>query len=147
MSEEKQTFDLASTDTVKGANRGFDVTLYHPGTQKDLDIVITILGKDSDEFQKVSKAQQKRRMSKFSKGGFRPNVAFQAAAEELEADNIVLLASCTLGWKQGEKNTITIDGAEIAFSRDNAEMVYERFPWIREQIDTAMGDRANFIKN
>ena len=136
----KGTVDLSSIDTVKGANEGFDVRIYHPGTNEDLDIIINVLGKDSDEFQKVSRAQSKKRMAKLSKGGFRASTT--VPIEEIEQDGIQLLAACTKSW-----TGVVIEGKEIACNLDNAVMVYERFPWIKEQVDTAIGDRANFIKS
>jgi len=132
--------DLSSIDTVKGANEGFDVRIYHPGTNVDLDIIINVLGKDSDEFQKVSRTQSKKRMAKLSKGGFRATNS--VPVEEIESDGLQLLAACTKAW-----SGIMIDGKEVLCNLDNAVMVYERFPWIKEQIDSAIGDRANFIKS
>jgi len=131
--------DLASIDTVKGSNKGFDVNIYHPGTMVDLGITINVLGKDSDEFQKVSRAQQKKRMAKMTKGGFRVQ-SLTPAPEEVEQDGLKLLAKCTRSW-----SGVVIDSKDVEFSTDNAVMVYERFPWIKEQVDTAIGDRANFI--
>jgi len=135
----KKKIDLASIDTVKGSNEGFKVQIYHPGTNEDLDLIINVLGKDSDAFQKVSRAQNKKRMAKMQKGGFRNTAPIPI--EEIEQDGIDLLAACTTGW-----TGVIIEGEEIQFSIDNAVMVYERFPWIKEQIDTAIGDRANFIR-
>ena len=136
--------DLATIDTVKGANAGFDVKIYHPGTNEDIGVNIRVLGKDSDEFQRISRAQQKRRMDKLTKGGFR---GANIPLESIEQDAIDLLASLTKGWKQEDKSTITLDGEELACTKENAVAVYERFPWIKEQIDAAIGDRANFIKS
>ena len=135
----KKKVDLAAIDTVKGSNEGFDVRIFHPGTNEDLDLIINVLGKDSDAFQKVSRAQNKKRMAKMQKGGFRNTAPIPI--EEIEQDGIDLLAACTTGWAG-----VIIEGEEIQFSIDNAVMVYERFPWIKEQIDTAIGDRANFIR-
>lgn len=135
----KSTVDLSTIDTVKGSNEGFDVQIYHPGTNEDLGITIRVLGKDSDEFQKVSRSQSKRRLAKMNKGGFRN--AITATPEEIEQDGIDLLASCTKDW-----TGVIIDTKDIPFSKDNAVMIYERFPWIKEQVDIAIGDRANFIK-
>jgi len=139
MTKAKKVVDLAAIDTVKGSNEGFNVRIFHPGTNEDLDISITVLGKDSDAFQKVSRAQNKKRMAKMQKGGFRSITP--APLEEIEQDGITLLAACTTGW-----SGVIIEGKEIPFSTDNVVMVYERFPWIKEQVDTAIGDRANFIK-
>jgi hypothetical protein len=135
--------DLAALDTVQGSNEGFEVSIYNPATTENLGLFITVLGKDSDEFQRVSRAQQKKRMEKMSKGGFRNT---NVPVESSEADGIQLLAAVTKSWRQGEKQTITLDGRELDCSKDNAAMIYERFPWIREQVDVAIGDRANFIK-
>jgi len=130
--------DLGSIDTVKGSNEGFDVQIYHPGTNEDLGITIKVLGKDSDEFQKVSRAQSKKRMAKMTKGGFR-NVSL--SPEEIEQDGLDLLAACTKSW-----SGVVVDGKTLECNKENAIALYERFPWIKEQIDVAMGDRANFIK-
>jgi hypothetical protein len=136
-----KVIDLSTIDTVKGSNEGFDVKIYHPGSLVDLGIIINVLGKDSDEFQKVSRAQQKKRMAKMTKGGFRVQ-NLTPAPEEVEQDGLELLAKCTRSW-----SGVVIEGKDIEFSYDNAVMVYERFPWIKEQVDTAIGDRANFIKS
>ena len=134
----KKGIDLSTIDTIKKSNEGFDVRIYHPGTNEDLDIIIRVLGKDSDEYQKVSRAHSKKRMAKLSKSGFRSNTSIPL--EEVEQDGLLLLAACTKSW-----SGVVIDGTELICSADNALMVYERFPWIKEQIDSAIGDRANFI--
>jgi hypothetical protein len=131
--------DLANIDTVKGSNEGFDVQIYHPGTNEDLGITITVLGKDSDEFQSVTRAQSKKRMARLNKGGFR--AATIITPEEIEQDAISLLAACTKKW-----SGVVVEGNAIECTTANATMLYERFPWIREQVDVAIGDRANFIK-
>jgi hypothetical protein len=148
--------DLNDIDTVKGANEGFDVSLYHPGTNEDLGIVITVYGKDSDKFQDISRKQNKKRMAKLTKGGFRAQ-NLTPSPEEIEADGIALLAACTKGWKtqavkdregnitEPMKDTILISGKDMPFTEENAITVYGRFPWIKEQVDIAIGDRANFI--
>ncbi|HBI47999.1 MAG TPA: hypothetical protein DDX93_04695 [Smithella sp.] len=138
----EKTIDLAALDTVKGSNAGFEVSIYNPATHEDLGLFITVLGKDSDEFQKVSRSQQKRRMEKLSKGGFRNT---NIPIESIEADGIQLLAAVTKSWRQGEKQTITVGVNELPCTKDNAAALYERFPWIKEQVDIAVGDRANFI--
>jgi len=150
--------DLGKIDTVKGSNEGFDVELYHPGTNADLGIVITVLGKDSDEFQKITRQQNKKRMDRMSKNGFRSGKVAPPSQDELDSDNLDVLSGCTTGWKtlevtdkdgevvESEKDTITLAGDEVAFSCYTAKILYSRFPWIKEQIDIAIGDRANFIK-
>ena len=144
MTDEMKQIDLSSLDTVTGANAGFDVELFHPGTREDLGITIHVLGRDSDKYQEVSRRQQKRRTAKLSKGGFRPgNVGGSISPEELESGSIELLAECTTGWS----SNMALDGEPLAFTVENAKTVYKRFPWIREQVDEAIDNRANFIKH
>ena len=137
--KEKKQIDLSTLDTVKGSNEGFDVKLYNPVTNEDLDITITVLGRDSDLFVKTTRAQSKKRMAKLQKGSFR-NASL--SPEEHEQDGIELLAEVTKGWEG-----IELDGKTLEFSKENAIDVYTRFPWIKEQIDSAVGDRANFISS
>ena len=138
---EKKTIDLAGLDTVAGANAGFDVMLFHPATREDLGIVFTVFGKDSDRFQEVARTQQKRRLNKMSKGGFR-SATGSLSPEEMEQESIDLLAACTIGWS----DNFVINGGPVQFSIEAARRIYKQFPWIKEQIDDAMGDRSNFIK-
>lgn len=125
--------DLSELDTKAAANAGTSITLRHPFTNDDLDITINVLGRDSDAFNKIQSAQNKKRferMQKNKKG---------TLLDDLDESGIALLAACTTGW-----TNVQLNGSILDFSEDNARMVYERFPWIREQIDSAIGDRANF---
>jgi hypothetical protein len=141
--------DLKELDVISSANEGFELRLVNPKTQENLGLYITVLGKDSDAFRRLSAEQNRRRLTKMTKGGV---VRFGTlSAEELDADAVDLLAACTVRWREDEgvaapKDTLTINGDEVPCTRANAVSVYTRFPWIREQVDTAIGDRANFIK-
>jgi len=147
--------DLAKLDTVSGANQGFELQLLDPGTLANLGIFIQVLGRDSAEFRKLAADQNRRRIAKVTRGGqFR---AGAASLEEMESDGIELLAECTKGWRSVEldkddptieqsKPFLTIGGEEVQFSRAAAVKLYTNYPWIREQVDGAVIDRANFIK-
>ena len=134
---EKKIIDLASIDTVAGANKGFDVSIYHPGTLEDLGITITVLGKDSDLYRQKSTKMQQKRLDKLAKGGFRKK---NMNIDGSDADAIRLLAECTTGWIGVIENK-----EEIPFSVDNAIDLYTKYPWMREQIDEAIADRSNFL--
>lgn len=154
--------DLKELDTVKAATDGFEVQLYHPGTNEDLGIFITVLGRDSEEFTKLQSQQNQRRSGKmFKSGQFKPG---SLTDEEVKRDTIALLAACTKSWREAppakkengvgaaaaekvaEKSTLTIAGAELPCTRDNAVQLYTDHPWIREQIDAAVSDRALLFK-
>jgi len=142
--------DLGDIDTVEAANGGFEVELYHPATNEDLGIFITILGKDSDTFQKISRQQNKKRMERMSKNGFRAGKVTAPSQEEIDADNLEMITACSISWRTSEedeeKATILFNGEDLPFSIGAAKKLYSARPWIKEQIDIAIGDRANFIK-
>lgn len=132
-------FDLSTLDTVSGANTGVEVELFNPATTDNLGIFVTVLGRDSKTFQKLQAKQNRNRMVKMEKaGGFKIG---RLSAEELETDAIELLAACTKSWRG-----VKVDGVDLDCNAENAGMLYARFPWIREQIDAAINDRANFTK-
>ena len=134
----KKGFDLSILDTVAGANAGFDVQIYHPSNNENLGITIHVIGRDSDEFKRVLWAQSKKRIAKMQKSGNRPGLFYP---EDSERDGLELLAACTKSW-----SGVIVKGKTLECTPDNVIMVYEQFPWIREQVDAAIGDRANFIK-
>lgn len=135
--QEVVSIDLASIDTVKDANQGATVDLYHPTNGKDLGIKVTVLGRDSDKFRSVQAAQGRKRTAKLQKTNFRGGVD----ANDIEKDGIELLAACTIGWAG-----MVLNGQEVPFSLENAIAIYTKYPWIKEQIDTAVSDRSLFTK-
>jgi hypothetical protein len=52
------------------------------------------------------------------------------------------LAKVTMGWEPA----IVLDGQEMAYSEENAEKLYRRFNFIKEQVDRAAGNRTRFTK-
>lgn len=146
--------DLKDLDVAKFAGEGFELALLNPKTQADTGLRITVLGRDSDIFRRLDSEQNRKRLAKMTKSG---TVRFNSlSTEELEADAIELMAVCTVRWSEvptengGDeglpKDSWEVDGEELACNRSNVIKVYKRFAWIREQVDAAISDRANFIK-
>lgn len=129
--------DLGALDSVKDCNEGAEMTLTHYATGEDTDITIRCAGPDSDAFQKANRKLQDRRMQQTLRGGKR-----KMTSEDLDEDAIELLAACTMGWS----DTLHMDGEKHPYSHDNAKNLYRRFPWIREQVNRFVGDRANFFR-
>ena len=134
--------DLSALDTKAVANQGAQLHLKGPdgtplfqgeGDQKK-PITLTLIGKDSDEFQMASNALANRRIQDAQRKK-------TALIEEIERDAIRVLASCTKAW-----DGIVLDGEELAHSFENVVKLYTRFPWIREQVDEFIAERANFLK-
>ncbi len=136
--------DLAKYDT---ATRDItaDMPVLHPGNQEPLvdentkePVTITLLGGDTPAFvaasQKIADEKLKQGLAAFSK--------LKPTSAKLMAEEVALLVSATKGWRH-----ITVDGEEWMFSPENAYKLYKRFPWIMEQVQTFIKDRANYLKN
>lgn len=131
--------DLKQFDTVAASNVGFELQLVNPSNGEELPIFITVLGRDSDEFRKLQAELNRRRLNKLARSG-----RHRSTDDDFEADGVQLLAVCTKAWRDGDKPKLTIDGEELECNRANAARVYSRFPWIKDQVDAAVLDRANF---
>ncbi|MBF0394893.1 MAG: hypothetical protein HQL38_19630 [Alphaproteobacteria bacterium] len=130
--------DLASLDTAAVANSGAVMTLLHPATRQPLagddgnPITITLAGQDSEAWRKAQRAVSNRRLAARGKS--------KLTAEDLEAESLAMLAQCTLGW-----TGVALDGKPLDCTQANARQLYERLPWVREQADDFVADRANYM--
>lgn len=129
------SMDLASLDTRKGAEQGFELQLMHPTTGAPLPGKITVLGQDSAAWQDKLNEGVKRRVKRLERN--RKNLL---TMEELEAESIEQLAAVTTGW-----SGIMLAGEAIAWSPEKARWLYATYPWIREQVYEAVNDRGNFL--
>ena len=116
-----------------------DLTLRHPVTGEPLsddDGAATIRLRCVDH-EVVQKAARKRLAESLE-------ITKKDPAKSLEVSykNIIEnLVSATVSWEK-----IQLEGEVLEYSEDNARKLYRRFPWIREQVDAFMSDRANFFK-
>lgn len=133
--------DLASFDTSAAAEQGATLHLRHPTTDAPLHtedgkpVTITLLGRDSKAWQAHQRAATDRTLGRAGRR------AKALTAEQIEADAITGLAALTTGWEN-----VTFKGAPLAFTKANAETLYRTLPWVREQADAFVEDRANFLK-
>lgn len=128
--------DLKQLDTRAGAERGFDVHLKSPATGADLGIIITVRGADSAAYQDKASQQAQARLER----NLRRGKLGASSPDEMRQEALELLAAMTTGWHGLEE-----DGAAVPFSEAAALRIYDHYPWLREQIDAAIHDRANFL--
>lgn len=138
---DKKTIDLSTLDTVKASNAGYELELLHPITKAPLGQFITVLGKDSDEFKRHNRETQNDRLRQNAKAARARKDLPVTTAEETEEEGTLLLVACTIGFRNIQFN------GDYSFTPENAYKLYKAFPWIREQIDSAIVDTENFMKN
>jgi hypothetical protein len=126
-------FELEETAVMPVRHIGTGLPLL---TEDGAPVTITLASKDSDRFQRALNAQREFRLKKaMDTGQQRPSL------EEIRAESVELIAASTLGW-----SGITVKGEAFQFSNENARELYRRLPWLLEQADTFVADRANFLK-
>jgi hypothetical protein len=128
-------FDLADYDTTQGAEQGYTLTIADLKTGAPTSMKITVLGADCDAYRERQRLFQRARVDRMNKAR-----RMTVTPEEIEAEAIELLVEVTTGW-----SGFKLNGADLPFTRDNVRLVYKRYGWIREQVDQAVGDRANFL--
>lgn len=112
--------------------------LLHPGTGEPIydetgePVGINLLGKDSKEYRSSQRAISNRRLNR--KG----NAAI--TAERIEAEANEVLAKCTKSWKG-----IVLNGESLECNFNNAKNLYATVPWVKEQVDEFVAERANFL--
>jgi hypothetical protein len=130
------SFDLSSLEVVEGA----EMTVMHPVEDIPLDgsdgkpVVFKVVGIDSEQYRAAQRSAQNRRLSKKTR--------MKITAEQLEHEVLESIVACTVGWS----NNFEVDGAAMKFSAENAKTLYQRFPWLREQVQDFIEDRANFLR-
>jgi hypothetical protein len=131
---------LRDVGTVKDTTT---ITLYHPATGKDLlnadktPMTITLHGPYSERYKTVLRDQQQRRMTDMTRAAARTSMT----PEEVEALSQELLIRCVEAW------SITLEGDEkLAFSPEAVETVMAEFPWLKDQVNAAMGNVADFLE-
>lgn len=141
--DDNNLLDLSSFNVRDSADSGREMHLSGPNgerlqTKEGDPITITLLGADSKPFQRLQHKQTTNRLNKrVSRGG-----RIKITGEELEEDAMDILVACTKSWKN-----IVYEGQELECNAINIRMLYERLPWIREQVDEFINDRSNFLGN
>ena len=118
-----------------------DVTLYNPINSEILlnedgsEMTITVHGPYSKKYKSIAHAQQNRRLQKAQRTGGKLNLS----AEEIEAAALDLLIKCVDGWN------ITLGGEQPDCTEAKVREVFTELPWVREQVDSALGDAQAFL--
>lgn len=92
---------------------------------------IKILGIDSDAYKKRQRQITDKRIN---------NRKMKITSAELESESLSLITSCVVGWEGVED-----DNGSIECTESNVRKFLSEHTYIKEQIDAAIADRANFI--
>lgn len=118
--------------TVHLKDENGELQFYPEGVEraKQKPVTITVVGTYSKTFRKARKDQRDKNLK-------RGRVAL--TADSLEKQEIEVIASCITGWEG-----LTSGTEEFVFKTENAILLLTTAPWIREQVEEAMGDHQGF---
>jgi hypothetical protein len=144
-----ERMDLDALDVVPGANAGHEFEVVD-AQGNGLGIFLTILGRDSEEYQKRLDAVQQARIEKMFKNGQIRASGFTTPAQD-RAKQCEMLAAATKSWRTVQADgssapTVTWRGQVYDCTFDNAKTLYAGIPPFREQAQEVVDTRANFIK-
>lgn len=128
--------DLSALDIRAFADSGVWQVINHPITGQPLvndkgqEWRMLLAGKDSAVYRKAQSEAVQRRFA----GGNK------LTPEIMEDEAIQLLSACVLGFEY-----FVTDGKELPFNAENAFMLVERFPWLRDQIEAVILDRERYF--
>jgi hypothetical protein len=126
--KEVKGFDLAALEQDDTAV----IQLVHPSTGDEIGATATVYGQDSDIFRAESRKAEARytEYSRRNRGKFMP-------PEDRERLDKAKVVACTKSI-----DGLTYKGAPLT----DVEDIFNRFPWVHEQVTQGIMDRANFIK-
>lgn len=132
--------DFSNLDTTRQAEEVQIMEVIHPITDEPLrhngePVTIMLIGAEATEIRNEMRRRSSAYAARLNKrrGSIPVEEQVRIASE--------LCAKATKGWDNVYEN-----GQPVEFSEDNAIMMYSKYTWLREQVDTFINDRANFYK-
>jgi hypothetical protein len=123
---------MTELTNIVAAERRLDIV--HPATQEPVGLVLILL---PDSHPQVKAAARKAINDRINHRG-------KVGAEQIEASRISMLCASIGGWEwQGE---LTFHGEKPDFSPQALQQLLKELPWVGEQADAALSDRAEFFR-
>jgi hypothetical protein len=119
------------------------ITIKHPVTEEPLlkddgkEMTLTVYLPHSPQYKSVVHEQTQKRLHKMAKG--KKGSTF--TADDLEQMSSDLLIKTTKDWN------IQVDGKSPKFSEATARDLYDKLPWLRDQVADAQNDLEGYLGN
>lgn|SRR5690606_35597947 len=111
------------------------VDIKHPATGAPIGLKITLLPSSAEPVVAAQRRLLNERLQRHTK----------ATAERLEQNGLALLEAAVSDWKW--EGDLTFKGEKPPFNAVNLRKVITELPWIREQLDTELGNDAAFFES
>lgn len=120
------------------ADEGAVMQVVHPDSEEPIEgMTITLMGQDSNLYEKISLKRSQSALSRISKG----KKALDLDAKEVQSNLLEDLVALTVDWTGFE-----LEGKALKPTPENIRNVYQGWKFIREQAQEFVADRANFFR-
>lgn len=132
--EKKASIDLAKFDKLaENQEKGADVAILGPDGKTPLGFSIRVAGPDSEKQRKAVETLQNEQLARED--------LTELTAEDIGLRRVRGLAMSIISWDEFQ-----LDGQPYKLTVENATKLFQRFPFIREQVEAKAGKRAAFLK-
>lgn len=114
----------------------YSLELKHPSTNELVGLTVELVSTSDKRFKANERKITDVAMKKRARGKV-------FTAEEIESNRDVLIASCIVGWKWSKDGSF--GGDKLEFNPSNVGKLLA-VDWIRQQIDDALAEPANFFR-
>lgn len=128
--------------TLSPTSDTITIVLKHPITGDPLtkddgkEMTVTVFAPHSREYKAAIYAQANKRILKAQK-----SKKITMTAEEIEQSSLDLLVQTTKDFN------LQMNGKTVKFSVAEAMEIYQKFPWIKDQVVEGQEDYTNFLKD
>lgn len=130
--------DLNTFDTKENANKGMTLLVLKPdlsGFFLDAEgnpWSLTLMGQDSAEYRAARQAMKRVIWERATNG---------TPVGDKELDDVVadVFAACVVSW-----TGIALNGELLPCTKENAAMLFRKFPWLLDRVSEFVETRANF---
>ncbi|WNB79638.1 MULTISPECIES: hypothetical protein [unclassified Stenotrophomonas] len=123
---------MTELTNIVAAERRLDIV--HPANQEPVGLVLILL---PDSHPQVKTAARKSINDRINYRG-------KLGAEQIEASRIGMLCASIGGWEW--KGELTFHGEKPEFNQHALQQLLKELPWVGEQVDVALTDRAEFFR-
>jgi len=123
---------MTELSNIVAAERRLEIL--HPATEEPVGLVLILLPDSHPQVRAAGRKTANERMSHRGK----------VTAEQLEAARMGMLVASISGWEW--KGELTFHGEKPVFEEQTLKSLLKELPWVAEQADLALNDRAAFFR-
>lgn len=143
------TFNFADLDLAQKAETPFEFELEHPETKEGLGVFISVIGSESETFQRYVREEGNKARRKAFEAQRKGKSDGPMTVEDEEGAILRAVSVCIHSWRtviDGKSEpVIHWGGDKLDCTPDNAFRWLSKFRWVREQVNKATGELGNFL--